>query len=76
MPASSTSPPRKRTIHVVYRRVGGWHVFTSDEVKGLYVAHKDFRTAYEDVAPTIEYLLAEKGSAGSPGSQRVSHFAG
>lgn len=59
MPESTTSQPGERTIHVVYRRVGGWHVFASDDVKGLYVAHKDFRTAYEGVAPTIEYLLAE-----------------
>lgn len=47
------------TIYVDYRIVGGWHVFTSDQVRGLYVAHADQQTAYEAVSPTIEKLLAE-----------------
>lgn len=35
----------------------GWHVFTSDELPGLYVASNDAETAYNDVAPSIEKLL-------------------
>lgn len=48
-----------RQISVDYRRIDGWHVFTSEEVRGLYVADKDLRTAYQAVAPSIEFLLAE-----------------
>ncbi len=47
------------TIYVDYRIVGDWHVFTSDQVRGLYVAHSDRRTAYEAICPTIEKLLSE-----------------
>lgn len=36
----------------------GWHVFTSDELPGLYVASQDAETAYNDVAPSIETLLS------------------
>lgn len=35
----------------------GWHVFTADELPGLYVASQDAETAYNDVAPSIEMLL-------------------
>lgn len=35
----------------------GWHVFTSSELPGLYVASHDAETAYNDVAPSIEMLL-------------------
>jgi|GEM_PF-3397678 len=47
------------TIYVDYRIVGGWHVFTSEQVRGLYVARSDQQTAYEAICPTIERLLAE-----------------
>ena len=47
------------TVSVDYRIVAGWHVFTSEQIKGLYVAHEDCRTAFESVAPTIEALVAE-----------------
>jgi len=57
----SRKSPRviSRDIAVEYRRVGGWHVFTSEEVPGLYVAHEDCKTAYEAVAGSIEVLLQE-----------------
>lgn len=45
-------------IKVNYEYTEGHHVFTSDEIKGLLVVHKDFRTAYGDVAPVLEHLLA------------------
>ena len=35
----------------------GWHVFTSDELPGLYVASHEAETAYNDVGPSIEKLL-------------------
>ena len=46
-------------ILVDYRVVEGWHVFTSDQVRGLYVAGPDQREAYDAVGPSIEKLLAE-----------------
>ncbi len=49
-------------ILVDYRVIDGWHVFTSEQVRGLYVANPDQHLAYEAVAPTIEKLLAENES--------------
>lgn len=49
-------------IFVDYRVIDGWHVFTSEQIRGLYVANPDQHLAYESVAPTIEKLLAENGS--------------
>ena len=47
------------TILVDYEVVDGWHVFTSSQVRGLYVANPDQRLAYDAVGPSIETLLAE-----------------
>lgn len=53
------STPIEATILVDYQVIDGWHVFTSTQVKGLYVAHPDQRMAYDAIGPTIEKLLAE-----------------
>jgi len=45
------------TILVDYRVVDGWHIFTSKQVRGLYVANPDQRLAYEAIGPSIEELL-------------------
>lgn len=45
------------TVEVKYTHVEGWHVFTSDQFPGLYVASKDDRTAYDDVGPSLQKLL-------------------
>jgi len=45
------------TILVDYRVVAGWHIFTSKQVRGLYVANPDQRLAYEAVGPSIAKLL-------------------
>ena len=44
-------------IDVQYRHVDGYHVFTSDDVYGLYVASKDARKAFDGVAPALATLL-------------------
>jgi len=44
-------------IRVTYRFVDGVHVYTSDDVHGLYVANRDPRKAYEAVAPSLEKLI-------------------
>lgn len=45
------------SIRVDYKHVDGWHVFSSEKLPGLYVASKDAREAYEDIAPALEKLL-------------------
>jgi hypothetical protein len=35
----------------------GWHVYTCDQLPGLYVAHPDDRIAYNDVPGSIAALL-------------------
>lgn len=43
------------TVH--HRCVDGWHVFTSADVHGLYVASKDPLKAVEDVIPSVRLLI-------------------
>ncbi|HTG25191.1 MAG TPA: hypothetical protein VK681_34560 [Reyranella sp.] len=52
MPDSNIS-----TITVDYRVIDGWHVFTSADVRGLYVANENQEAAFNAVGPTIETLL-------------------
>lgn len=44
-------------ITVNYRFIEGYHIYTSTDVYGLYVAHMDARTAYEAVGPSLEKLI-------------------
>ena len=48
---------RTTAIRVTYRFIDGHHVYTSDDVYGLYVAHKDPQKAYEAIAPSLEKLI-------------------
>jgi hypothetical protein len=48
---------RATVIRVTYRFIDGCHVYTSDDVYGLYVAHQDPQKAYEAVAPSLEKLI-------------------
>jgi hypothetical protein len=48
---------RAASIRVHYRFVDGYHVYTSDDVYGLYVANEDSRAAYDAVAPSLEKLI-------------------
>jgi hypothetical protein len=52
MPDSNIS-----TITVDYRIIDGWHVFTSADVRGLYVANENQEAAFNAVGATIETLL-------------------
>ena len=47
----------KTSICVRYKCVDDWHVFQSEEVPGLYIASRDARLAFEDVAPAIKLLM-------------------
>jgi hypothetical protein len=45
------------TVRVTYRNLDGVHVFTSEDVRGLYVAGRDIRQAYEEVPQALHELL-------------------
>jgi hypothetical protein len=45
------------SIEVRHRQIDDWHVFTSTDLPGLYVANKDAKTAFNDVSTAIEKLL-------------------
>jgi hypothetical protein len=44
-------------IRVNYRFIDGYHIYTSDDVYGLYVANRDPARAYAAVAPSLEKLI-------------------
>jgi len=45
------------TVRTQYRFVDGYHVFTSEDVRGLYVASKDAREAFDSLCPVLEQLI-------------------
>ena len=45
------------TVSVKYEFRDGYHIFTSDDVYGLYVASKDPDKAFSHVAASIEKLI-------------------
>ena len=47
------------TISVSYRNIDGYHVFTSEDVFGLYVASQDAQQAFESLAPAVELLVSK-----------------
>lgn len=49
--------PAKTSICVNYKYAEEWHVFSSEDLPGLYIASKSAEAAYKDVAPAIEKLL-------------------
>ncbi|HEX3881989.1 MAG TPA: hypothetical protein VHW66_04975 [Stellaceae bacterium] len=44
-------------IRVQYRCIDGCHVYTSEDVYGLYVANRDAEKAYDAIAPSLEKLI-------------------
>ena len=49
--------PETAAIRVNYRFMDGYHVYTSEDVYGLYVASRDPQAAYAAVAPSLEKLI-------------------
>ncbi|MEZ5932295.1 MAG: hypothetical protein R3F54_10135 [Alphaproteobacteria bacterium] len=45
------------TIVVQYQYRDGYHIFTSEDVDGLYVASTNQETAYNSIAQSIETLI-------------------
>lgn len=55
-----TEDQRVATIRTQYRFVDGYHVFTSEDVRGLYVASKDAKEAFDSVCPVLRELITLK----------------
>jgi hypothetical protein len=51
-------PQTTTAIRVTYRFIDGLHVYTSEDVYGLYVANRDPQRAYEAVAPSLQKLIS------------------
>lgn len=47
------------TVKVQYRNLDGYHVFTSEQVYGLYVATRDPVRALGQLQPALETLLSK-----------------
>ena len=45
------------SIEVTHKLVEGSHVFESEQMPGLYIAHRDARRAYKAIGPAIEKLV-------------------
>jgi hypothetical protein len=58
--AEEASEALVATIHAQYRFVDGYHVFTSEDVRGLYVASKDPEQAFDSVCPVLQELVTLK----------------
>ncbi len=56
-PKGITMSDLMTSVCVRYKYVDGWHVFSSDDVAGLYVASTDAEKAFNDIGPSIELLL-------------------
>jgi hypothetical protein len=48
------------TIRVKHKYKNGYHIFTSDDVRGLYVASKDPKKAFDDLCPVLQELILLK----------------
>jgi len=44
-------------IQILYKTIEHYHVFTSPDLQGLYVAHPDLKEAFNEVAPCIQVLI-------------------
>ena len=53
-----------RIVNIRYKCRDEWHIFTSDDLPGLYVASKDVKKAFEDVPVAVNKLIElDYGSA-------------
>lgn len=48
------------TVSVFYRRAGNVHVFTSPDLRGLHVGHRDLRCAFDLIAQAVSGLVELK----------------
>lgn len=50
-------PPKPLIAHIGYKNIDGCHVFTSEQIKGLFIATPDAKKAMEQIVPTVKALL-------------------
>lgn len=55
--AEAMKDGRTATVHVHYEHIEGYHVFTSPDVEGLYVASKNAEPAFNQVPVAIKDLI-------------------
>ena len=48
---------RSILVDVQYKSLDGWHVFTSPNMSGLYVASKNAEVAFNDIPTAIQMLV-------------------
>ena len=53
------SARKTASITVKVRKQGRYHIFTSEDIYGLYVASRSLRKAYDQVAASIQALAKE-----------------
>ena len=46
-----------RLINIKYTHLDPYHIFTSDELHGLFVVSTDLKLAIKDLAPSIETIV-------------------
>lgn len=66
----------EQTVYVKYCNLDGVHVFTSDDVTGLYVANRDLRDAYGLVGEAIGRLLDESSYVPAMDFNSFARFLG
>lgn len=49
--------PSAFTVSINYQYQGGYHIFSSADVKGMLVASRDPAAAIADLCPVIEWLI-------------------
>ncbi len=55
--ASNGHPPVTWVARVSHEFDHGRHIFTSDDIDGLFIAEEDPRTAFDQLVPTIKILI-------------------
>lgn len=48
---------RKANINIAYQCEDGYHLFTSDDIFGLFVGGNDLDEAFDSISPMIERLM-------------------
>lgn len=53
----SKQPPKVSIAYIQYKNIDGCHVFTSEQIEGLFIATPDSVKALSQLVPTIKTIL-------------------
>lgn len=56
------NPPNVWVARITYEFTEGCHIFTSDQIPGLFIATPDPKKAFQQLRPTIETLINKNHS--------------